>query len=231
MKADQAAIESMHAAVAADEAAVRNAEVQLSYTIIRSPITGRTGNLMIKQGNVVKANDADLVTIHQLQPIYVTFTVPEARLADVKRYMTQGKVKVLATLPDGAEVETGDLTFIDNSVDATTGAIKLKGTFPNTGKQLWPGLFVRVTLRLGAQRDALLIPTEALQTGQDGAFVFVVKRDMTVDARPVVAGARIENQQVIEQGLRLDETVVTEGQVRLVPGVRVRIKDRGRTPG
>jgi membrane fusion protein, multidrug efflux system len=229
--ADKAALESSRAALAADEAALRNIEVQLSYTLILSPIDGRTGNLMIKQGNVVKANDVDLVTINQLQPIYVTFTVPEARLADIKRYMAQGKVKVLANPPDSDQAQTGDLSFIDNAVDATTGTIKLKGTFANADRKLWPGQYVRVTLRLGSARDALLVPTEAVQSGQDGQFVFVVKKDMTVDARPVVVGARIEKEQVIEQGLHLGETVVTEGQLRLAPGVRVKVQDRRRTPG
>lgn len=231
VRADKAALASSHAAVAADDAALRNIEVQLSYTEIRSPIDGRTGNLMIKQGNVVKANDVDLVTINQLQPIYVTFTVPEARLADVKRYMTQGKVKVLAGPSDSSDVETGELSFIDNAVDTTTGSIKLKGTFENASRKLWPGQFVRVTLRLGSARDALLVPTEAVQSGQEGQFVFVVKSDMTVDARPVQAGSRIEKEQVIEQGLRLGETVVTEGQLRLAPGVRVRVQPSRRTKG
>jgi len=231
LHADKAAIASSRAALAADEAALRNMEVQLSYTVIRSPIDGRTGNLMIKQGNVVKANDVDLVTINQLQPIYVTFTVPEARLADIKRYMAQGKVKVLASPPNSDEAQTGDLSFIDNAVDATTGTIKLKGTFVNADRKLWPGQFVRVTLRLGSARDALLVPTEAVQSGQEGQFVFVVRRDMTVDARPVVVGARIEKEQVIEQGLSLGETVVTEGQLRLAPGVRVKMQDSRRTPG
>ena len=229
--ADKAAVESSQAAVAADGAALRNIEVQLSYTEIRSPIDGRTGNVMIKQGNVVKANDVDLVTINQLQPIYVTFTVPEARLPEIKRYMTQGKVRVLASPPDSGEVETGDLTFIDNAVDMTTGTIKLKGTFANSNRKLWPGQFVQVTLRLGASRDALLVPLEAVQNGQDGQFVFVVKHDMTVDARPVVAGARVEKDQVIEQGLRPGETVVTEGQLRLAPGVRVKVQDARRRTG
>ena len=229
--ADKAGVESSHAAVASDEAAPRNIEVQLSYTEIRSPIDGRTGNLMIKQGNVVKANDVDLVTINQLQPIYVTFTVPEARLANIKRYMAQGKVKVLAIPPDSDEAQTGDLSFIDNAVDSSTGAIKLKGTFKNAKRSLWPGQFARVTLRLGAARDALLVPTEAVQSGPDGQFVFVVGRDMTVDPRPVVLGPRIEKEQVIEQGLHMGEIVVTEGQLRLAPGVRVKTQDSRHTPG
>lgn len=224
VEADRAAVASSRAAVAADEAALRNIQVQLSYTVIRSPIDGRTGNLMVKQGNVVKANDVDLVTINQLQPIYVTLTVPEARLADIKQYQTKGAVAVLASPPDASDVETGKLSFIDNAVDTTTGAIKLKGTFQNTARKLWPGQFVRATVRLGAQHDALLVPTEAVQSGQDGQFVFVVKKDMTVDARPVVPGSRIDKEQVIERGLNPGETVVTEGQLRLAPGTRVRVQ-------
>ena len=231
VNADRAALESSTAAVAADEASLRNIQVQLSYTIIRSPIDGRTGNLMIKQGNVVKANDVDLVTINQLQPIYVTLTVPEARLPEIKRYMAQGTVHVLATPPDSTDLETGTLSFIDNAVDATTGAIKLKGTFENQARKLWPGQFVRTTVRLGTAQNALLVPAEAVQSGQDGQFVFVVKHDMTVDARPVVAGSRIEKEQVIEQGLNLGDTVVTEGQLRLVPGTHVKVQDSSHTPG
>lgn len=229
--ADRASLESSRAALAADEAALRNIQVQLSYTEIRSPIDGRTGNLMIKQGNVVKANDVDLVTINQLQPIYVTLTVPEARLPDIKRYMAQGKVQVLANPPDSEDVETGNLSFIDNAVDATTGAIKLKGTFENAARKLWPGQFVRATVRLGVARDALLVPTEAVQSGQEGQFIFVVKQDMTVDARPVVVGSRIDKEQIIDQGLHPGETVVTEGQLRLAPGVRVQIQRSPHTPG
>jgi multidrug efflux system membrane fusion protein len=130
-----------------------------------------------------------------------------------------------------SEAQTGDLSFIDNAVDATTGTIKLKGTFANADRRLWPGQYVQVTLRLGSARDALLVPTEAVVSGQEGQFVFVVKPDFTVDARPVVLGARIEKEQVIEQGLHLGETVVTEGQLRLVPGVRVKAQNSRRTPG
>ena len=231
VRADRAALDSSRAAVAADDAALRNIEVQLSYTVIRSPIDGRTGNLMIKQGNVVKANDVDLVTINQLQPIYATFTVPEERLPEIKQHMAAGKLKVMAAPQGSSEVESGELTFIDNAVDATTGTIKMKGTFANPDRKLWPGQFVQVTLRLGSERDALLVPTEAVQSGQEGQFVFVVKRDMTVDVRPVVAGPRIEKDQVIKSGLQLGETVVTEGQLRLAPGMRVRVENSQRTPG
>ncbi len=229
VQADQAAIESAQAALKADQATLDNAQVQLSYTTILSPIDGRTGNLMVKQGQVVKATDIDLVTINQLSPIYVTFSVPEAQLPDIKRYMSLGKVKVLATPEkEGSTAYVqGDLTFIDNNVDMTTGTIKLKGTFANESGLLWPGQFVRVVLRLAQRPDALVIPTQALQMGQDGQFVFVVKQDNTVESRPVVVGPRIDQDVVIEKGLTLGEKVVTEGTLRLVPGSRIRIGGPG----
>jgi len=225
--ADRAAIETAKAAAAADEAALDSAKVQLSYTRIDSPIDGRTGNLNVKQGNVVRANDVELITINRLEPIYVTFAIPEDRLADVRAAMAEGrKLPVMANpgKDDNSGWETGELTFIDNAVDPTTGAIKLKGTFPNKNHRLWPGKFVRVVLRLATVEDALLVPTQAVQTGQDGDYVFVVKADKTVESRPVVAGVRVDTEQVIEKGLRAGETVVTEGHVRLVSGTRVRIK-------
>lgn len=232
VKADQAAIQSSQAAIEADHATLANAQIQLSYTSIRSPIDGRTGNLMVKQGNVVKANDIDLVTINQLSPIYVTFAVPEAQLADVKRYMAQGKVRVMASPEkDSTSFEQGVLTFVDNAVDMTTGTIKLKGTFTNEDRKLWPGQFVRVVVRLTQRQDAVVIPTQAVQTGQDGLFVYVVKDDNTVDSRPVVTGARIDQEMVIEKGLSQGEKVVTEGTLRLVPGSRIRIGGGGGAPG
>jgi len=225
--ADRATIETAKAAVAADEAALDSAKVQLGYTQIYSPIDGRTGNLNVKQGNVVKATDVELITINRLEPIYVTFAVPEDRLAEIRKQMSQGhKLAVMANpgKDDDSGWVTGELTFIDNAVDPTTGAIKLKGTFANKNHTLWPGKFVRVILRLGTLENALLVPTQAVQTGQDGDYVFVVKPNMTVESRPVVAGIRVDNDQVIEKGLRVGETVVKEGHVRLVSGTRVRIK-------
>ena len=226
--ADQAAIETAKAAVAADEAMLDSAKVQLSYTRISSPIDGRTGNLNVKQGNVVKANDIELITINRLEPIYVTFAIPEDRLAEVRKQMTEGrKLPVMVNPGNGDDTgwETGELTFIDNMVDPTTGAIKMKGTFPNKDRKLWPGKFVRVILRLGTIENALLVPTQAVQTGQDGDYVFVVKANMTVESRPVVAGVRVDTNQVIEKGLSVGETVVTEGHVRLVSGTRVKIRN------
>lgn len=226
--ADQAAIETAKAAVAADEAMLDSARVQLSYTRISSPIDGRTGNLNVKQGNVVKANDIELITINRLEPIYVTFAVPEDRLAEVRQQMAEGRKLAVMANPGSSEDtgwETGELTFIDNMVDPTTGAIKMKGTFANKDRKLWPGKFVRVILRLGMIENALLVPTQAVQTGQDGDYVFVVKANMTVESRPVVAGVRVDANQVIEKGLSVGETVVTEGHVRLVSGTRVRIRN------
>lgn len=237
--ADKAAIESTKSQIKADEAAITNARVQLSYTAIRSPIDGRTGNMMVKQGNVVAANTSDLITITQIEPIYVTFSVPESRLSEIKRYMAQGKLRVTAKTQDGeAQQEQGELTFIDNNVDVTTGTIKLKGTFRNSTHRLWPGQYVNVILRLTTQPNALVVPNQAVQSGQDGTFVYVVKEDRSVEARPVTTGARVGEDLVIQKGLEDGEMVVTEGQLRLAPGTRVQMRDgrqggpggRGRPP-
>jgi multidrug efflux system membrane fusion protein len=230
--ADRATIESAQANIGASRATVANAEVQLSYTNIKSPIDGRTGNVTVKQGNVVMANNLELMTITQVEPIYVTFAVPESQLTAVKTYMAQGKLPVKAKPQDDAngEEESGYLTFIDNSVDTTTGTIKLKGTFANSDHKLWPGQFVRVTLRLTTQQDAVVVPNEAVQTGQNGSFIYVVKQDRTVESRPIKVGARVDQDMVIQSGLEPGETVVTEGQLRLAPGSRVVVRD-GRGEG
>jgi multidrug efflux system membrane fusion protein len=227
VNADRAAIESAKAAIAASKATAENAHVQLSYTEIPSPIDGRTGNLTVKTGNVVTANNMELMTINQVEPIYVTFSVPEAQLTAIKRYMAQGKLPVAARPQDAdpSEDDHGMLTFIDNAVDMTTGTIKLKGTFPNAGHKLWPGQFVRVTLRLTTQKDAVVVPNEAIQTGQNGQFVYVVKPDRSVESRDVTAGARVGQDMVVNQGLEVGETVVTEGQLRLAPGSKVVVRD------
>jgi len=229
--ADRAAIESARAQIVASKAAVETATVQLSYTTIRSPIDGRTGSIAVKQGNVVAANTSDLMTITEVQPIYVTFSVPEAQLGEIKRYMGQGQLPVhAAPQADATAQESGVLTFIDNSVDATTGTIKLKGTFQNAANRLWPGEFVRVTLGLTTQPNAIVVPNQAVQTGQDGQFVYVVKKDRTVEMRPVVTGTRVDQELVIDRGLEPGETVVTEGQLRLTPGSRVQIQDNHEAP-
>jgi len=223
--ADRAAIDSARAQINSDQAALENAKVMLSYTDIRSPIDGKTGNLMVKQGNVVPANTTDLIAINEVQPIYVTFSVPEANLSDIKRYMAGGKLPVTVMTQEAEPVkETGFLTFIDNNVDATTGTIKLKGTFSNPDRKLWPGQFVHVSLRLTVQQNALVVPNQAVQTGQDGTYVYVVNQGKA-EFRPVKTGARVEQELVIASGLQPGETVVTEGQLRLAPGSRVQLRD------
>lgn len=223
--ADRAAIESAKAQIVASKAAVETASVQMSYTTIRSPIDGRTGSIAVKQGNVVAANTTDLMTITEVQPIYVTFSVPEAQLGDIKKYMGQGELPVhAAPQADATAQESGMLTFVDNSVDPTTGTIKLKGTFQNPSNRLWPGEFVRVTLGLTTRPHATVVPNQAVQTGQDGQFVYVVKPDRTVEMRPVVTSTRIDQELVIDRGLEPGETVVTEGQLRLTPGSHVQVQ-------
>jgi membrane fusion protein, multidrug efflux system len=214
------------AAIAADRAAVDNARLQLAYCSIRAPIDGRTGNLMVQAGNLVKANDLPvLVTINQITPIYATFAVPEKDLLEIKKYQAGGKLRVEAVIPnDPKGAEAGTLSFLDNTVDSSTGTIKLKGSFANSARRLWPGQFVNVVLTLTARPNAVVVPTRAVQTGQQGQFVFVTKADLTVESRPVTVGVALGDESVIEKGLNPGETVVTDGQLRLVPGARVEVK-------
>jgi len=218
--------EAQAAVVSADEASVENARLQLEYTAIQAPIDGRTGAIQIKKGNIVKANDASLVTINQITPILVSFSVPEADLAAVKKYRATGGLRVEASVPQstGAAV-TGMLTFLDNAVNTGTGTILLKATFPNRERTLWPGQFVDVILTLAQEKDRVVVPTEAVQTGQQGQYVFVVKDDMTVDLRVVTAGRTFEKWTIIEKGVAAGERVVTDGQLRLTPGAKVEIKN------
>jgi multidrug efflux system membrane fusion protein len=224
---------ALEAAVVADQAAVDNARVQLVYCSIHSPIDGRTGPLLIHQGNMIKANDTPfLVSINQVQPIYVTFTVPEQNLGDIKRYSSGTRLPVQAFIPnDTRGPAAGWLSFIDNTVDQATGTIKLKGEFANTDRRLWPGQFVDVVLTLTQQPKAIVVPSQALQNGQQGQFVFVIKPDMTVEARPVIIDRSSDGQAVIAKGLAAGEQVVTDGQLRLVPGVsKVEFKQSATVP-
>ena len=225
VKADRAAVDSSKAQLRADEASIRNLKVQYDYTTIYSPIEGRTGNLTVKRGNVVAPNTSSLMSITQVEPIYVTFSVPETRLAEIRRYMAQGKLAVEATPQDGSvdQPAHGELTFFDNNVDSATGSIKLKGTFRNAERKLWPGEYVNVVLRMAVRSNALVVPNQAVQTGQDSTFVYVVKDDRTVEMRNVNVGMRVDQDLVIDKGLQAGETVVTEGQLRLAPGSRVQI--------
>jgi len=218
---------AMEAAVRADKGALENAKVQLVYSSIYSPINGRTGNLLVHQGNMIKANDVPaLVNINQVEPIYVTFTVPQQYLADVKQYSRNGSLPVQALIPgDSRGKITGKLSFIDNTVDPSTGTIKLKGVFTNGDRRLWPGQFVDAYLTLKTQSNALVIPSQAIQNGQQGTFVYVIKDDNTVEARVITTSeAQQAGQLIVQKGLTLGERIVTDGQLRLVPGSKVQIK-------
>jgi len=225
VQASRAALENAGASVHASRAAVENAKIQLGYCFIRSPIDGRTGSLIVQQGTIIKANDIDILVINQITPIYVSFSVPEQYLSEIKKYMAKEKLKVEATLPkERGRHEEGFITFIDNTVDKATGTIRLKGTFVNKERNLWPGQFVNVVLTLTTEPNAVVVPSQAIQTGQQGQYVFVVKPDLTVESRPVVVGRIVEDETVIEKGLEAGERVVTDGQLRLYPGARVEIK-------
>jgi membrane fusion protein, multidrug efflux system len=228
-QADQAAIESAKAAIAASRAEVENQRVQIGYTKIYAPIAGRTGSLLAKPGNVVSANQTELATILQVQPVYVSFALPEANLAILRRNGGR-KLPVTASIEEGAVKQQGTLAFFENTVDPTTGTIRLKATFANTDRALWPGQFVRVTLQLGQRTGATLVPNQAVQSGQEGTFVYIVKPDSRVDIRPVVTAQRVGEETVVERGVQPGETVVTEGTLRLVPGSRVQIREPG-APG
>jgi membrane fusion protein, multidrug efflux system len=211
--------------MAASAAAVTNAKVNLDYTAIRSPIDGRTGGLVVKKGNVVKAPDDVLVTIAQNHPVYVAFAVPEPQLPAIRRRSAETTLAVGAFAPSETNnIAWGELTFIDNTVDTNTGTISLRGTFANTNEMLWPGQFVRVSLILSNLVNATVVPSQAVQTSQNGEFVFVVKPDETVDMRQIVTGITYDGMRIIQSGVRPGETVVTDGQLRLTPGAQVNIK-------
>jgi multidrug efflux system membrane fusion protein len=224
-RASREAVENAKAAVEVDRAALESARIQLGYCSIRSPIDGRTGKLLVHRGNVVKPDDASpLVIINQINPIYVTFSLPEENLAEIKKYMAMGKLQIEATLSNDDRPEQGVLSFVDNAVDSTTGTIQLKGTFSNKERRLWPGQFVNVVLTLATQSNAVVVPTDAIQTGQEGQYLFVVKPDLTVESRPVVVNKTFDKETIIRKGVNPGETVVTHGQLQLVPGTKVEIK-------
>jgi multidrug efflux system membrane fusion protein len=223
VRADRAAEENAIAAGAAAQAAVDKARLQLSYTRNHAPIDGRTGNLLVQRGNVIKANeDNPLVVIAQVHPIYVSFGVPERHLGDIKRYQARGGLKVDARVPSQGEA-SGALTFVNNTVDANTGTIQLKATFNNGENLLWPGQYVEATMTLSSE-TAVVVPSQAIQPGQQGPYVFVVKPDLRVEARKVEPGRRLERETIVTTGLKAGERIVTDGQLRLIPGAKVEIK-------
>ena len=216
--------ETTKALVQGKEAAVANAELLLGYTQIRAPINGRTGQLILHEGALVKANDVNqsIVTLNQLTPIAAAFAVPESALGAIRVALAEGRASVAVTDRSSGLVHTdGKLSFVDNAVDPTTGTIVLKAVFENADHLLWPGQFVQVQTKIGVDLATLVVPAAAVQTGQSGSQVYVVTADQTVELRPVKVLRSAGDELVISEGLRAGETVVTDGQLRLVPGARV----------
>ncbi len=223
--------EAAEALVKADQAAVENLQLQLGYCSIRSPISGRTGSLLIQKGNLVKGNDENksLLTVHQIEPIYVTFAVPEKYLGEINRRTKEGKMEVQVYAPENqgsAEPITGVVSFVNNTVEQSTATIRLKATFQNRDRRLWPGQTINVLLTLGVQAKAVVVPSQAIQSGQSGSYAFVVKQDQTAELRLVSVSRSTNGETVIEKGLSPGETVVTDGQLLLTSGARVGIKDQ-----
>lgn len=221
---DLAAAKAAAAVVRADRAALETARLQLSYCKIYAPISGLLGKLLVNAGNLVKANDVPLVIIVQLHPIYVNFSAPEQRLPEIRKAMGLSRLEVKAFVTGEIAPVIGELTFVDNKVDETTGTILLRATFPNQEEKLWPGQFVNLVLTLGRIVNAIVVPARAVQTGQQGQYVYVVKPDQTVEVRPVTVGVAVGDEVVIAEGLAPGLQVVTDGQLRLTPGAKVTIK-------
>lgn len=222
--ATQATIESARAALRSDQAALQTAQLNLSYCEIHAPISGRTGNLLVHAGNLVKVNDVALVVIHQVSPIFVDFSVPEQHLAAIRRLGANRKLPVTVTSQDDpGRSASGYLSVIDNTVDASTGTIHLKAAFNNQDHMLWPGQFVNTTLTLDTIRNATVIPAVAVQSGQQGSFVFAVKPDHTVAIKPVTVGRVFGDKAVIDSGVAPGDTVVTDGTLVLFPGATVKL--------
>jgi multidrug efflux system membrane fusion protein len=224
MLGDQAAIAGARGSLNVDEAAVSQAKLNLSYCKILAPMSGRTGNLLVNAGNLVKVNDVALVVINRITPVFVSFNVPEKHLETIRRYSATRSLPVEVTLRGNPAVKaTGHLSVIDNTVDTQTGTIRLKAVFDNTNRLLWPGQFVDVVLTLSVTQQATVIPSEAVQAGQKGQFVYVVKADKSVEPRVVTVGRNLENKVIVENGISPGETVVTDGQMLLFPGAHVMI--------
>jgi multidrug efflux system membrane fusion protein len=223
LKADGSSIETARAQVRQSQAAVDNAKVQLSYCQLRSPMDGRTGSSIVTEGNLVSTSDSTpLVTIDQVSPIYATFTVPEKYLPDVQKYASSAKLKVVAQL-DANTSRVGTLSSFDNQVSQATGTLQLKASFQNDDNLLWPGRFVNIVLTLTNQPDAIVVPTQSVQTSQQGQFIYVVKADQTVEMRKIVLDRTVGDETVILSGLGAGETIITDGQLRVTPGAKVQI--------
>ena len=224
--ASNSAATAAEATIAADEAALKTAQLDLEYCKIYAPIDGRTGAVLVKPGNLVKVADAPIVVIKRLSPIPVEFTVPQEYLPMIKKYSAGRRLRVEATVPNsGGRREVGQLVFIDNAIDTTTGTIRLRALFQNSSNALWPGLYVNTLMTLAEQSSATIIPAQAITAGQQGSFVYVVQTDGTVMPRAVASSRNVEGQAVIDKGLQPGETIVIDGQVRLIPGAKVQIKN------
>jgi membrane fusion protein, multidrug efflux system len=224
IRVDQAAADSARAAIGVDEAALATAKLNLGYCEIRAPISGRAGNLLVHAGNLVKVNDVALVVIHKITPIFVSFNAPEKYLEEIRKYSAQRKLPVQITGRDNPSSQTsGYLSLVDNTVDPQTGTIHLKATVENKDRLLWPGQFVDVALVLNRNDNATVVPAEAVQAGQQGSFVYVVKPDKTVEPRVLTIGRTVGRKVIVEKGVRAGETVVTDGQMMLFPGARVMV--------
>jgi multidrug efflux system membrane fusion protein len=219
-------VAALEATVAADRAAIENAEVQIAYATIVAPIGGRVGKLLVSVGNLVRANDtAPLVVINQLSPIYVTFAVPEGQLPELNRYRAQGPIAVEARPPtDSTPAGKGSLAFLDNAVDSSTGTIAARATFANGDHRLLPGQFVNVRVTLDSNPHAIVVPAAAVQESQQGKFVYVVSADRTVDRRLVRVARTVGAEMIVSDGVRPGELVVTDGQTRIAPGMRVTVR-------
>jgi multidrug efflux system membrane fusion protein len=220
----QTAWQALRATVQADKAVVENCRVQLNYCSIHSPLSGRTGALKIDEGNEIKANDMEVAVINQIQPVNIVFSIPEKDLPELKKHMVKGKLSIEAVIPGQAGIERGTLSFIDNTINPATGTIALKGVFANRNKRLWPGQFVNVVMTLTVKNDAVVVPARAVETGQNGKYVFIIKPDLKAELRPVKTGPVFRDEAVVLEGVAPGETVVTEGQLRLMPGTKVAIK-------
>lgn len=217
--------DALEASVAADRASVTGASIDVSYAVIRSPIAGRTGSLLVHTGNVVKPNDQALVVVRQVRPIQLRFAIPEQHLGSVRRRMKAGPITVRAIPRGETEPIRGTLVFLENAIDPTTGTIDLKAEFENQDERLWPGQFADVALELELQEDAVLVPEAAVQSGQDGDHVFVVNGSGTAELRKVKVARQVRDQLVIASGVRPGERVVVDGQVRLSPGAKVKLEE------
>ena len=219
------AADASDAVVNADEAAIKTAELNLEYCTIYSPLDGRTGALMLKPGNLVKVADVPIIVINQVNPIYVNFGIPQQFWPEIKKYMAQGTLRVKATVPkDSGAAEEGNVAFVDNAIDPSTGNIHLRAAFTNSQNRLWPGLYVNIVLTLSEQAGAIVVPAQAVLQGNMGSFVYVVRPDKRVEPRTIVPIRTIQGETVIEKGLQSGETIVTDGQARLEPNARVEIK-------